>query len=589
MLRTIRSKIVFGVLVLVLLMQIISSTLQSYQVQSIFFDEFILGAQNLSQSPFLALSDRIKMAQSRKANMTADDIDKQIARSLMIIQYSAFESILRSKDDLLSLQFVNTKGEPIAVTSKIDEGFEHKNKEKLADFKIHPKVSKMIEKKALDSIQKGSNIHIFVPYSINEAYFGGMVLTYSDERLSAAKRSILYTGVVLFIVFMAAATVIVIIFARRIVTKPIRQMIILMRRLAEGELDQRFEIENQDEIGEMGFSVNELVDSLQAVFKNIGDIMGGVETGDLSRQINIDLKGDLDSIKSRINKSISLLSGTISTVKDTSRSVENSAKELSKSADVLSQASTKQAATLEEISSSIAEIENHSKQNTEYSREAKQITGETLELVNKGNHQMEEMQESMNQINNTSQDVTKIIKVIDEIAFQTNLLALNAAVEAARAGKYGKGFAVVADEVRNLATRSAEAARNTADLIDSSMKQVEFGVQKADQTGSILKEIVDEVKRSNELVTKIAEASLEQSSGISEIYSGISQVNEAVQENSATAEETSSSSNILLNQSATLLQEIRRFKLQESAESNYQQLGSSEVIPPIAWDNLNKK
>ncbi|NQU62762.1 MAG: HAMP domain-containing protein [SAR324 cluster bacterium] len=569
---TIRKKILFGILALILVIQIISAGLQFFQIRSVILNEFYLGARSLSDSSLIAMSSRIQAMMIDKKDLSKEEINETIEFQIQMIQFKEFGSTLKSRDELKSLMFVNDKNKLLALSERGEKEFVHKSSANTDDLKTDPGLIPLLEKKKFGSLKKGNEIIIFAPYKIKDQYYGGMILTYSSERLDKAQNQVILTSVILVSIFMLVSIVLVLFLIKRILTVPIQQLIRLMSKLANGELDDRFSVKHKDEIGEMGESVNGLFDSLQAVFQSISEIMGGVEEGDLSKLITIDLKGELNNIKNRINRSISMLSATIATVKETSGSVEGSSRELSNSADLLSSSMSKQAGTMEEISASIAEIENHSKQNTAYSQEAKQLSSATLEKVNSGNQKMEEMQASMSQINKTSQDVTKIIKVIDEIAFQTNLLALNAAVEAARAGKYGKGFAVVAEEVRNLAARSAEAAKNTSSLIESSMKEVESGVGKAEQTASILQEIVTEVKKSNELVSKIAVSSHEQSTGISEIFAGISQINDIVQQNSAISEQTASSSNILLEQSTNLQQEIKRFILQDSEVSAVQQV-----------------
>jgi methyl-accepting chemotaxis protein len=179
----------------------------------------------------------------------------------------------------------------------------------------------------------------------------------------------------------------------------------------------------------------------------------------------------------------------------------------------------------------------------------------------KGSAQMDEMMVAVKEINQSSQSISKVIKVIDDIAFQTNILALNAAVEAARAGQHGKGFAVVAEEVRNLAAKSAEAAKDTSGLIASSMEKAELGAKIAEETASSLAEIVSGINESNQLVSDIALSSEAQSHGISEVNSGIDQVAAVVQMNSATAQESAASSIELSGQSDVLEDVIGRFNL----------------------------
>jgi len=174
---------------------------------------------------------------------------------------------------------------------------------------------------------------------------------------------------------------------------------------------------------------------------------------------------------------------------------------------------------------------------------------------------MSQLSESMTEINETSANVTKIIKVIDEIAFQTNLLALNAAVEAARAGKYGKGFAVVAEEVRNLASRSAEAAKNTTELIEASFSRVEEGVKNTESTATILEDISGSANKVNDLVSEIAAASVEQTGGIEEINRGLNQINSVIQQNASISEEAAAASKELSSQSDKLQAMMKRFIL----------------------------
>jgi methyl-accepting chemotaxis protein len=576
MLKTIKNKIIFGILLLILIIQVISGIFQYNQVRSIFFEEFVLGAQNLSQAPFLDLEKRVTSMLLGEDN-TEEEMLESVDLFVSMVQYQKFGSVLTSRNDLLELKFVNRKG--ILIAHSLKKGNEVQNMNfNEGELEIDESSLTLAKAKTSGVVEIGNRVNIFVPFQVKDKYYGGLILVFSNERILNARNGILTVSSGLLVFFMLVGTLIVIFFIRQVLTRPIEQMKSLLMSLAEGNLDLRFETRKKDEIAEMGLAVNTLINSLQSVFGNIGEIMGRVEKGDLSQLITADLKGDLDKVKRRINQSISMLSETLSTFRNSSKSVETKAKELSSSAEILSTGTSRQAATLEEISSSIVEIENHSTENTSNSQEASVISNQTLELVKKGNAQMNEMQASMNEINATSLDVTKIIKVIDEIAFQTNLLALNAAVEAARAGKYGKGFAVVADEVRNLASRSAEAAKNTANLIESSIQNVNRGVENAEKTGMILTGIVEDVEKSNVLISKIAEASREQTAGITEINSGISQVNETVQQNSAISEETASSSELLLTESRDLQQEMRKFQFLDNTSGNLTLIHSTDEL-----------
>jgi methyl-accepting chemotaxis protein len=253
--------------------------------------------------------------------------------------------------------------------------------------------------------------------------------------------------------------------------------------------------------------------------------------------------------------------------------------QVSDASQSLSQAATESASSLEEIAASMHEITAQTTLNAENATQANQLAAQAKASAEKGNAEMGSMVKAMNGINESAANVSKIIKSIDEIAFQTNLLALNAAVEAARAGKHGKGFAVVAEEVRNLAQRSAAAAKETAEMIEGSIKKTEAGARIAEETSGALEEIVTGVTKVTDLIGEIACASKEQAEGIAQINQGLSQVNQVTQQVTAGAEESASASEELSGQSRELKQILAKFKLRQQ-KIDLATLGLLEGVTP---------
>jgi len=253
-------------------------------------------------------------------------------------------------------------------------------------------------------------------------------------------------------------------------------------------------------------------------------------------------------------------------IEEVSASFVSSSKQIANGSQALAQGSTEQAASIQELSASISDIASKTKVNAEMAERASTLAHTIKNNAERGNQQMSDMTSAVQEINTASQNISKVIKAIDDIAFQTNILALNAAVEAARAGQHGKGFAVVAEEVRNLAAKSAEAAKDTGGLIQNSMEKAELGARIADETAASLYEIVSGINESSEIVEEIAKSSEEQSLGIDQINLGIDQVSQVVQQNTATAQQSAAASSEMSDKSAQLERLVMEFKGKYSDE-----------------------
>jgi len=236
---------------------------------------------------------------------------------------------------------------------------------------------------------------------------------------------------------------------------------------------------------------------------------------------------------------------------------------ISESSMSLATGATEQASSVEELNATIQTINENTLKNADNAKEANKLSGDLKIYAVKGNEDMDHMLESMNSIKDSSNRISKIIKVIEDIAFQTNLLALNAAVEAARAGAHGKGFSVVADEVRSLAGKTSVSAKETAELIEEAISRVNDGTNVANQTDEALKSIVSETSKVADIITSISKASDEQALAIGQVMVGINQITDVVQNNSASAEESASASQELANQSDVLRGMISVFKLKK--------------------------
>ncbi len=408
---------------------------------------------------------------------------------------------------------------------------------------------------------------------------GEMQLYRVQDRISESKSDgrLMSLVVLIISVFLIAATILFAIVISRKILHQIGGEPDEITKLVSAVANGKLEIDNRKQNASGIYAVLlEMTATLGLAVDSIQETMEDLAKGNLTVQMSEgSLKGDLAIIATSINESVSLLNDAISQVSAVSEQVAVGAEQLQSSSQALASGTTEQAAGLEEIGSTMQEIGVRAKSNNQRANQASELSGKTLQIVDRGNQQMSDMLDSITKINTSSADISKIIRVIDEIAFQTNLLALNAAVEAARAGKYGKGFAVVAEEVRNLAGRSAEAAKDTSRLIENSIKEVEHGVESANKTAEYLEEISLSINEFNRLVIDITEASNEQRNSSQEMNVAISQVNNVVQENSSISEETASSSEELSSQAVLLKQLVAHFTLVSNRNSEIDPIESS--------------
>lgn len=313
--------------------------------------------------------------------------------------------------------------------------------------------------------------------------------------------------------------------------------------------------QTKNEIKLLGRSFVSMVNSI----KSQSDIMSEIAEGNYSVQIS--MRSDGDIMNGAIADMLNRTNETMTDIRSASGQVSEGSKQIAEGAQTLAQGATEQAATVEQLSSTLNEISEKTRISAEMAEKAVNLTGTIKSSAEKGNAQMDRMMDAVNEINQAGRNISKITKDIEDIAFQTNILALNAAVEAARAGEAGKGFAVVADEVRNLATKSADAAKNTAKLISDSNEKTKLGAKIAEETSVSLKEIASEISVSNEVISEIKRFSEEQTISISQINEAIEQVSQVIQQNSATAQESAAASEEMNGQAEMMTELVERFKL----------------------------
>ncbi len=334
---------------------------------------------------------------------------------------------------------------------------------------------------------------------------------------------------------------------------------------AEGNFSARFVRLFAGDPDQIRIAVNDMMEANQAVIRDLVEVASAMGRGDLTVGLRAQYLGDFSVIQEGMEEALSALNATLGQTAQVVEQVAQSADQVRASSQNLASNSEEQSSAVEEITASLEETDSQVKANNEGARAANQLVVETAKVANQGQTKMEGMVAAMGAINESSQNIAKIIKVIDEIAFQTNLLALNAAVEAARAGQHGKGFAVVAQEVRNLAARSAKAARETAELIEDAGNRVAEGVAIAGETRDALDMIMINVVKVRDFVAEIATASEEQARGVGQISIAMEEVAKGAQESSQQSEEMASAADELSNLTAQLNAELSKFELTSGA------------------------
>ena len=421
-------------------------------------------------------------------------------------------------------------------------------------------VEKMQSKEAF--FQRDSQVRYYVPLEIEGVDWWvqtAMTIPHFDQEKNQLLFALILSEVIIFMLVQMINFV-------RIskALKPLRKISDAGKEVANGNFDVEIHYPNQDEIGELSYSISEVIGRSKKIVFDLRDRLEAMAGGNFTENLESeDYIGDYAPLLESLKNIQSDMNKTLQEVHSSSMQVLRSAEQVNTGAQSLSQGATEQASSIEELSANMQDISHSIQASTKTAGEAFKLQGEAGTAVLQSNEKMEEMRKAMNDITAKSNEISKIIKTIDDIAFQTNILSLNAAIEAARAGAAGKGFAVVADEVGNLAQKSAKAAQNTGLLIEETIEAVEKGARITEETAESLHSVSKSTEEVNTLIEQISSASDKDLKGITSLNQGLQQISSVVQANSATAEQSAAASEELTGQANKMNVLVERFRLKE--------------------------
>ena len=421
-------------------------------------------------------------------------------------------------------------------------------------------VEKMQSKEAF--FQRDSQVRYYVPLQIEGVDWWvqtAMTIPHFDQEKNQLLFALILSEVIIFILVQ------IINFLRiSNALKPLKKISEAGKEVAGGNFDVEIHYPQQDEIGELSRSISEVIGRSKKIVFDLRDRLDAMAGGNFTENLESEeYVGDYAPLLESLKHIQEDMNKTLQEVHASSVQVLSSAEQVNTGAQSLSQGATEQASSIEELSANMQDISHSIQASTKTAGEAYKLQGEAGVAVLQSNEKMEEMRKAMDDITAKSNEISKIIKTIDDIAFQTNILSLNAAIEAARAGAAGKGFAVVADEVGNLAQKSAKAAQNTGLLIEETIEAVEKGAKITEETAESLNSVSKSTEEVNTLIEKISSASSKDLEGITSLNQGLQQISSVVQANSATAEQSAASSEELTGQANKMNELVERFQLKE--------------------------
>lgn len=546
----IAKKITYTVLVMAIISAIVGITGIVFiekinQSSTVLYEENTLGLQYLG-SAYANFNDLRYITLKLTTGVSAAEKDSYVSK---------INDLSASIDDLL------TKYEGTYITSEVTTEF----KDTVSNWKTYKSaVNQAVQTGTLDSntIKTGD--------SLQKRFNELMAIDSPDAAKKCESNTSLARAAAIIMIIVIVLGIIVSMrlgnYLSKIISNPIEKLAAFGEMLAVGDVEIEKVINEKDkemkyrkdEVGTLATAFNKLI----AGTLTLSAETAAVASGDLTTEISV--RDEKDVLGNALQKLVTEFNQLISSIIASAEQITAGSAQVSDGSQSLAQGATEQASSVEELSASISEVSQHVRDNAENAQKAAVLSAQATEIMQNSESDMSLAEKAMEEIAVTSQDISKVIKAIDDIAFQTNILALNAAVEAARAGTAGKGFAVVADEVRNLSQKSAEAAKSTTTLIESSIAAVKKGTDLVSQTSAGFKEVAAKSENVRRIVEEISEQSQEQATAVSQISIGVEQVSAVIQMNSATSEESAAASEELSSQANYLKGIVTKFKVREA-------------------------
>ncbi|MCI9654675.1 MAG: methyl-accepting chemotaxis protein [Lawsonibacter sp.] len=479
--------------------------------------------------------------------------------------------LLDELESRMGCQFTIFEGDTRAYTTVVQNG------QRVVGTKLSDKLSNIVLQQGQSYVGRATILNeeylcSYVPTRDADGKVDGLI--FAGISSAEANRQILITIILSTIVSIAVIAVCILVMSsllKKTVSYPLAEITQVADRLAHGDLgltsgeDIQISVHSNDEVGTLGQIFDETIRRMRSYIGEISSVLDSISNGDLTNTAQQEYVGDFASIRRSLDGIGDRLNSTVGQIRESAEQVSAGSTQVSNSAQALAQGATQQASSVQELSATVNEIADNAKRTAQATREAGQFVDQAGAQLGISVEYVKQLNTAMDKISNSSEEISKIIAAIENIAFQTNILALNAAVEAARAGSAGKGFAVVADEVRNLANRSDEAAKATKDLIESSIAAVTEGSDVVSKVTQSLERTSESAGGVTAKMSIVVEAVENQTTAITQVTEGIDQISSVVQTNSATSEQSAAASEELSSQASLLKNLVSSFRLKRDA------------------------